>query len=179
MLERILVPLDVSRHSARALPYAIEAARRFDAEVIMVYVVRPALVPAHADPTAMVGPSGAELIIDSARRQEAETASRARRYLQAKLRSINRAGLRGRYHILLGDPAEAIIDFCRKESIDLVVMTTTGKSGLKRAILGSVADRVIREPGFPVLVIRDCVKGKHNVSRKASRRLVTSTAVTN
>jgi nucleotide-binding universal stress UspA family protein len=55
---------------------------------------------------------------------------------------------------VVGEPAEAIIEFCQKEAISLVIMTTTGKSGLKRALLGSVTDRVIREPGFPVFAIR-------------------------
>jgi nucleotide-binding universal stress UspA family protein len=66
----------------------------------------------------------------------------------------------GSYFTVLGEPAKAIIKFCQEESVDLVVMTTSGKSGLKRAFLGSVADEVIREPGIPMLAIRPMRRGK-------------------
>jgi nucleotide-binding universal stress UspA family protein len=52
------------------------------------------------------------------------------------------------------------MELSEKENIDLVVMTTRGKSGLKRAIMGSVADVVIRESGKPVLVIRPQTSSK-------------------
>ena len=54
----------------------------------------------------------------------------------------------------MGTPAKSIIEFCQKEGVDLVVMTTHGRNGLKRAFVGSIADEVIRESGVPVLVIR-------------------------
>ncbi len=53
-----------------------------------------------------------------------------------------------------GDPAEHILAKCNGEGVDLIVMATRGRGGLRRAFLGSVADTVVREPGVRVLVIR-------------------------
>ncbi len=156
MFERIMVPMDGSRYSARALPYAIEIASKFNAEIILLRVVH------RVRPVTPVGPSGTgimsdytnQIFVESAIDEEKQHLAEGKRYLQRQLKHITQNNLKGSYRVLVGDPAEEIIDLCKKESINLVVMTTTGKSGVKRAFLGSVADRVIREPGFPVLVIR-------------------------
>jgi len=63
-------------------------------------------------------------------------------------------GINERYHVIARKPAQSILKFSKKEKIDLVVMTTHGKSELKRALVGSVADEVIRTSGKPVLVIK-------------------------
>jgi nucleotide-binding universal stress UspA family protein len=78
----------------------------------------------------------------------------ARRYLDKKAEELTELGTSNTSFVLFGDPAESILEFLKKEHIDLVVMTTHGKSRLKRAILGSVTDSVIRESGKPVLVVR-------------------------
>jgi nucleotide-binding universal stress UspA family protein len=71
-----------------------------------------------------------------------------------KFGGIRSQGIEGSYNVAVGNPARSIMKFSKRGHIDLVVMTTHGKSGLKRAIMGSVADAVIRESGKPVLVIR-------------------------
>ena len=55
---------------------------------------------------------------------------------------------------VVGPPTPTILDLCRREGIDLVVMATRGRSSLGRALLGSVADQVIRHSGVPVLAVR-------------------------
>jgi len=62
--------------------------------------------------------------------------------------------------VAIGNPAQSIMQFSKKKNIDLIVMTTHGKSGLKRAVMGSIADVVIRESGKPVLVIRPQTSSK-------------------
>ncbi|HEY92485.1 MAG TPA: universal stress protein [Dehalococcoidia bacterium] len=64
------------------------------------------------------------------------------------------------YDVVIGDPAQSIMEFDKKERMDLIVMSTHGKSGLKRAIMGRVADAVIRDSGKPVLVIRPHPRNK-------------------
>ncbi len=102
----------------------------------------------------MSSPTATQLFVKSAREQDKRDITHANRYLKKKLREVTKHGAIGSYHAALGEPAKAIIKFCQDESVDLVVMTTSGKSGFKRAIVGSVADEVIREPGIPVLAIR-------------------------
>lgn len=155
MFEKVLIPLDGSRFSGRALPYAIEIAKRFGGKVILLQVVHPTPVTVPtAGGDAMVSSATIQAIEQSAKAQDKRNIAHANRYLSSKLQEVNTTGASGTYHVVLGEPANAIISFCQKESVDLVVMTTSGKSGLKRAILGSVADEVIREPGIPVLAIR-------------------------
>jgi nucleotide-binding universal stress UspA family protein len=154
MFKKILVPLDGSRFSVRALPYATEIARRFGAEVILLQVVDPATpVTAPAAP-GMESPVVAEAAIQQARLQDRRNVSRAKRYLSRKLREMATEGTKASRQVIVGYAAEAIMGFCHKEKVDLVVMTTHGRTGLKRVFMGSVADKVIRESGHPVLVIR-------------------------
>ena len=153
MFKRILVPLDGSRFGSRALKYATEVAQRFDTEVILIEVVTPTTATAGTAP-GMESPMVAEIAAQAALEEDKRNATRARRYLSGKVRRMSSQGVKGSYRVVIGDPAQSIMEFAQKEHIDLVVMTTHGKSGLKRAIMGSVADVVIRESGKPVLVVR-------------------------
>ena len=156
MFEKILVPLDGSTYSARAIPYAIAMAEKFDSEIILLQVVRPVspLAPTSPTGTLIASPATNKLLVQQAAEEQTQNIDGVRCYLEYQANLIRGQQLKVSYKIVVGDPAEAIIEFCQKEAISLVIMTTTGKSGLKRALLGSVTDRVIREPGFPVFAIR-------------------------
>jgi nucleotide-binding universal stress UspA family protein len=156
MFKRILVPLDGSRFSSRALPYAIDVARRFKAEIIFLQVVKPATpVPASTGSVPGVeSPASVEIAMQTALKEEKRDTVRAKRYLSGKVGAARSDGIKASYQVLIGDPAQSIMESANKENVDLVVMTTQGKSGLKRAIMGSVADVIIRESGKPVLVVR-------------------------
>ena len=154
MFKRLLVPLDGSRAASRALRYAAEVAKRFDAEVVLVQVAKPTTPIVDGGALVGVSPAAAEIAVQAAREADKQNVARARRYLGGKVRAMKSRQIRSSYHVLMGDAARSVIEFSEKEKIDLVVMTTSGKSGLKRALMGSVADVVIRESGKPVLVIR-------------------------
>ena len=147
MFQRILVPLDGSRRSAQALPYAMEMARRFASQVVLMRVVPP---PAFDSVTRLAG----EIPMEQTRRREKVAVDRATQYLKEKLQSVEAHGIKGCFLVLVGDPAGSILGCCKKEGVGLVIMTTTGKGGLRRAIMGSVADVVVRRSGIPVLTIR-------------------------
>jgi nucleotide-binding universal stress UspA family protein len=78
----------------------------------------------------------------------------ARRHLRRNLKQIVSKGIRGSQYAIIGTPAQSIIDFSHRTGIDLIVMTTHGKAGVKRTILGSVSDEVLREARLPVLIVR-------------------------
>lgn len=160
MFKRLLVPLDGSRFALRALRYAAEVAQRFSAEVILIKVIKPTTPVIDAGVAVGVSPAAAEITVQAAREADQRNAARARRYLGGKVRAIRSRHIQSSYHVLMGDAARSIVEFSEKEKIDLVVMTTHGKSGLKRALMGSVADVVIRESGKPVLVIRPQISSK-------------------
>jgi nucleotide-binding universal stress UspA family protein len=160
MFKRLLVPLDGSRFALRALRYAAEVAQRFSAEVILIQVIKPTTPVIDAGAAVGVSPAAAEITVQAAREADQRNAARARRYLGGKVGVIRSRHIQSSYHVLMGDAARSIVEFSEKEKIDLVVMTTHGKSGLKRALMGSVADVVIRESGKPVLVIRPQISSK-------------------
>ena len=151
MFKRILVPLDGSRLSRRALPYATEIVRCFGGEIILLRVV----------PSSLIYPMGAYILPEAIENAEKEAREKnrmnlviARRYLRRNLKQIVSKGIRGSQYAIIGTPAQSIIDFSHRTGIDLIVMTTHGKAGVKRTILGSVSDEVLREARLPVLIVR-------------------------
>ena len=62
--------------------------------------------------------------------------------------------VRAEHAVLNGKPAEAILDLVRHQSIDLIVLTTKGRSGLKRALIGSTAEQIMRDAPCPVMSVR-------------------------
>jgi nucleotide-binding universal stress UspA family protein len=156
MFDKILVPLDGSRFSSQALRYATDVAQRFSADVTLIQVILPkTLVPSTLDTEPVVeSPAAIEIAMQTALMEEKKKITGAKRYLSGKVRGMKSKGIKASYKVVVGDPARTIMSFSKKEHIDLIVMTTHGKTGLRRAIMGSVADAVIRESGKPVLVIR-------------------------
>lgn len=159
MFNRILIPLDGSRFGSRAIKYAVELAYRFGAKIYLVQVVKPA-VPITG--STVVGPgedlAAAKTAVQIAQDEDKRNVDKAKRYLQRKSRGIRKHEIDISYEVLVGNPASSIIGFARKHNIDLIVMTSHGKGGLKRAVLGSVADEVVRESGKPVLVFNPSAK---------------------
>jgi nucleotide-binding universal stress UspA family protein len=153
MFEKILIPLDGSRFGSRAIRYAEEIAHRFGSKIYLVQVVKPA-VPMTG--STVVGPgediSAAKTAVQIAQDEDKRNAAQAKRYLQRKSREIKQHQVDNSHIVLVGKPASLIIGFAQKNEIGLIVMTSHGKGGLKRTIMGSVADEVVRESGKPVLV---------------------------
>ncbi|MBI4328517.1 MAG: universal stress protein [Chloroflexi bacterium] len=154
MFERILVPLDGSRLSAQALPRAVALAKRFKAEVHLVRVVQPTPLTT-LGLMGMESPQAIEIMLDSAKQQDRANVTRSRRYLSQTAKKLRAQRIKVFTHILSsGRPAEAISEIAKEKKVDLVVMTTHGRGGIRRLVLGSVADALVRDTAFPVLAIR-------------------------
>lgn len=156
MFQKILVPLDGSRFASRAMKYAVEIARQFDAEIILMQVEKPTTPIAATDgpQPGIQSPAAAKVAVQIALDEDKRKLSKARRYLSRKVREIKGKKISCSYHVNTGDPAKSIILYSQKKKIDLIIMTSHGKSGIVRAVMGSVADEVVRNSGKPVLVIR-------------------------
>ena len=152
MYSRILVPLDGSRRGSRALKHAIAIASRFDATLELVRVIAPAQVP-----TASVGVPGTidvyGMAVDAAESDHDARERQARSYLNSSRRRAEAAGVKASVHILTGDSARRLQDLARGLNVDLIVMASRGRGGLRRAVLGSVADALVRSGVAPVLVL--------------------------
>ncbi|MCR4393428.1 MAG: universal stress protein, partial [Dehalococcoidales bacterium] len=146
MFDKILLPLDGSELSESAIPYVRDLAARLKAEVRLLHVCPPGhqnLVRMHSIYLNYVAESLKKEIKD--------------------LWGIEIPGLQA--EVITGEePARAISEYVQKNSINLVVMTTRGASGIRALTIGSVADKVVRGLGIPTLLIR--INGKTPVPQK-------------
>ena len=157
MYESILVPLDGSRRAEAVLPFAVDLAERCRSSVVLLRVV-PAFYQVWAETlpgTADIAPGAAAEEIKIVQIQVKERVRAARRYLSNVRRRLHNAAVRDVHLVVAqGDAAAGIVRYARQEGVGLIAIATHGRSGLIRAVLGSVADRVIRQAPGPVLVIR-------------------------
>lgn len=155
MFRHIVVPLDGSPLAETALPYAIEIARRFEADIILIQNLDTvfASIPESTD-KANQPDSKLELLVREGHGQDKRMRDAADQYLKSKLGEVESSGVKGSYKLFIRAQFHAMMEFCQTAGVDLVVMTTRGAGGIKRALLGSTADKIIRESKIPVLVIR-------------------------
>jgi len=137
----ILVPIDFSAGSTAALEYAIGLASRLDAKIHLLNVIGvQALGAEYGMPVAA---STVELLLDANEQQ------------LAKLIAANKDKASFAPPVLeVGDPRTTIEAVVNRLGVDLVVMGTHGRRGLKRLLLGSVAEMVVRTSPCPVLLVR-------------------------
>jgi len=138
---RILVPLDGSERAEAELPLAMDLARLYDRELLLV---RAATAPAYVTGTEMYIPSVDYAI---AYRQESE------RYLEEIAARVRSAGLRVRTLVLAGPPEAELIALLATEPIGLVILSTHGRTGAARLLLGSVARHLIYHATTPLIVL--------------------------
>lgn len=143
MYRKILAPLDGSPLAEVALPHAISLAQQFDAELLLLRIF--GLPPQLYSALELASTAEAEVL---ASRSEAES------YLQTAAFRLRKEGLRVTTLVDSGPIAETIVDLAQVEGVDVIVMSTHGRSGLGRWVYGSVADRVLRSAHVPILLIR-------------------------
>jgi universal stress protein A len=142
-ITRILVPIDFEPTSLAALDYASTLATRFGATITLVHVFDDVFAAAAYTPDvyAPLPPDVRERVIGE---------------LHDKLAALLPA-IGGQAHcanVIVGAAADGIVEHAREQGIDLIVMGTHGRRGLSHALLGSVAERVLRTAPCPVLTVR-------------------------
>jgi nucleotide-binding universal stress UspA family protein len=154
VFERIIVPLDGSRLSAQAIPYAAEVGKRFDAEVILVRVLSNTGLSIVSQATGMEDAAATDIIAQEARMKDVDNASNAKRYLMNWAQSLKSQDIKVSYQVTIGTPAKSILELAIAQQASLIVMMSHGRGWFKRAIMGSVADEILRRSTVPVLIIR-------------------------
>lgn len=142
MYRKMLVPLDVSELSAVSFPYARELAARLDLEIILLHVQSP-------------GEQGEIPRLQDDIRHRAEIVKRQAEEVRERI-GIKPGGkaIQVRGEVATGSPAEEIIRSATENNVDLILMATHGRSGIKRLVLGSVAEKVLRTSNVPVWLVR-------------------------
>ena len=146
-LKRILVPLDFSPPSGRALRFAREWAERFQAHVHLLHVIEPTVAVAEGG-TVPIGITQRDLV------------GRARTALQELAQQEFPATLSVSIEVRKGAPYDQIVAAAREQKADIIIVATHGRTGLKHTLLGSTAERVVRHASCPVLTLRRTPAGK-------------------
>ena len=142
MLKKILVPLDGSELAEAVLPHVESLAKANDAQVV---ILRVALNP--ATEFAMTDPTIAGQMIETLEGSTKE-------YLNAMYKQLMGQGLQVSMQIAEGPIADSILQVAADEKIDLIAMSTHGRSGVARWLIGSIAEKVVRGANIPVLLVR-------------------------
>ena len=134
MLKSILAPTDFSDLSANGVRYACQLAKEMGAALIIFNVV----------------------VLDESnavnKREIEQHKKRLEEFIAEKVADAG-VGLKVRQMVDAGQPFGAIVDCAEKEAVDLIVMSSHGRSGLSRMLIGSVTDKILRGSPCPVLVV--------------------------
>ena len=138
----ILVPLDFSAYADQALEYAMALAKALQARLLLLHVI-------HLTPMTM-----GDMFSSSLEAYFNTMEPEAHKHMQASLARVHQEGLEGETSIVQGVPFQIIIETAKDKNVDLIVMGTHGRTGLTHALMGSVAEKVVRMAPCPVLVTR-------------------------
>ncbi len=142
-IDRLLVPIDFSEHARDALRYAHEWAGLYDAQIDVLHVVKEDVHPAF-----YVG--GVQSIYD----MEPDLDEKVEAHLTTFVEEVLGDADGVEPHVRTGSPASAIAAFVDANAVDLVPLSTHGRTGLERFFLGSVAEKVVRHVSCPVLTTK-------------------------
>lgn len=139
--KKILIPTDNSKVSIEAAKQALEIAKLMNSKVYVIYVVD--IMPFVGLPTEGFWESMKEILEEEGKEAFNKIESIAKEF------DINIVS-----EILEGNPAKEIVEYANKKNINLIVMGTSGKSGIDRLLLGSVAEKVSKRAQCPILLVK-------------------------
>lgn len=148
-MNRILVPIDFSEHSKKALQYAISFAGKFRSELILVYVVEPTIYPADFSFGQVAVPS-----------IENELRERGKAELNNLANALVGESTPVKTIVRTGKPYLEIIKTAAEEGIDIIIIATHGHSGVEHLLFGGTTEKVVRKAPCPVLIVRPVEKHK-------------------
>jgi len=139
---RIMLPIDFSEHCDRAAEYAAWFARGADATIHLVHIV--------TNPADPIYEPGEVSYWDMVEHSE----QKARTFLEAAVKRCLPAGCRTELHVAQGDPYEKLMEIAARIEPDVIIMSTHGRGGVKHLVIGSVAEKTVRQAPCPVFVVR-------------------------
>ena len=145
MYKKILVPLDGSELAECVLPHVESIAKGCGVKnIILVRALEPYIS------------SYAQVYLGDEQRKEADARAEgaAREYLDQAVSRVKLDGVEVQKQFITGSPAESIAEYATKNDVDLIIISTHGRSGISRWVWGSVADRILRSACVPVMMVR-------------------------
>ena len=143
LYKKILVAVDGSSCSNKAVKLTVDMCSQFGAEMHTIFVISEIVV----DNFKKLGDKGAKEVIDKLKGE-------GRKYFRDAKEQAKEVDIKVVEVLKAGFPADEIVTYAKKSKVDLIVMGTHGKRGATRPLIGSVADRVIHLAPCPVMVVR-------------------------
>ena len=137
MYKSILVPLDGSKLAENILAEVEQLAVLLNARLNLIYVSKAHVLPG-------VDPTDAQVRV----------VNKAKEYLDNLKEQLSTKNIDIEVHTPYGNPAAKILEVSRRHDIDLIAMSTHGRSGIGRWLLGSIAEKVVRHSEIPILLLR-------------------------
>ncbi len=145
MYKKILVPLDGSELAERSLVHMKAIATGCQVpEVVLIGVVEP--IP-------LAGELSGFSAVDLGVQAEKQALDWLKGYLAGVVDKLSSEGINVKTALAHGKAADEILDYARKNQVDLIIVTTHGRSGVARWAMGSVADRIVHHAQIPVLIV--------------------------
>jgi nucleotide-binding universal stress UspA family protein len=140
-VQSIVIPLDGSDYAERALPWGLDMAKKFQARLVLLRVGPRPEMGSLVDAQAIAG-----------RLDELE--KDCTQYLNRIQASLAESGLNVSSEYVMGSPSQSIVERSQQPGCSVIVMTSHGREGLSRWLIGSVAEKVSRHAACPVMLIR-------------------------
>jgi len=153
MITRVLVPVDGSEHSRRALEFATDIAERFSASVVLLHVVSTAAPLPAPQVGVTVTSEGVPPPVFSTKMVE-DLAKLGSELLARQGSEVERRGLTVKKVLERGEPVEKILQTAKNERCDLIAIGARGLGKMRALLLGSVSDGVVHRAPCPVLVVK-------------------------
>jgi nucleotide-binding universal stress UspA family protein len=160
-IKKVLVPVDFSDYSKSSLRYAVNFAKRFNAEINLIYVVEPMVYPPDFSMGQIAIPS---VDIEMDKRASEELSNLAKKEIPPDIIS--------KTIVKTGKPFIEIIETAVEEDVDLIIIATHGHTGIEHVLFGSTAEKVVRKAPCPVLTLREPFKGfefKEGIKKEKNR----------
>ncbi|NAL78840.1 universal stress protein [Nitrososphaera sp. AFS] len=144
-IKKILVPIDGSEYSLKAAKYAIKIAKDENAQLLCIHIITPRI------------PYGYSSSIPTTDKSHTEIKDKVQNLFDIVRQIAKNAGLSDMKTDVFVDVksvSESILNYSANEDIDLIVIGTKGRTGLKRFLIGSVANAVIQHVHCPILLVR-------------------------
>jgi nucleotide-binding universal stress UspA family protein len=145
MYKKILVPLDGSPLAECVIPHIEAIAKPCGSQVELISVVEPVDIPTRGQ---------IAVSDDDLKKINNEAKKETHKYLDSISERLNRSGIKASPVILMGKPADSLIEYATNNNVDLLIMATHGRSGLTKFFWGSIAEKVLRSICVPVLLVK-------------------------
>lgn len=142
-LKKVLVPVDFSEPSRKAIHYAQVFAEQFGAKLTLLHVVEPLSYPPDFAVVPLLPPDA-----------EGPRLRELTKHLEELGRTVG-GGVETESVVISGRPWQGVVDYAKESDTDLIIVSTHGYTGLKHVLLGSVTEKIVRHAPCPVLVVRD------------------------